>query len=327
MTPVSKLTSFFGSISFLVMALIAFAISTARAESYAEKLGWAKDDIVVILHVDDAGMSHGSNLGVMQSMTEGIATSFSIMMPCPWVPALMEWIKKNPTVDAGLHLTMTSEWKKYRWGPVAGKAAVPGLVDEQGCLWHSVPQVVASASPDEIEKEIRAQIDRAEKFGLEITHLDSHMGTLFARADYFERFLKVGIEKQIPILAVGGHMTHTMVENGAAATALKPLAPKIWAAGLPVIDDLHTGVTSWKPDVKKERVMKLIRELKPGITEILFHCSVMTEELPLITGSAESRHADTQLLKDPELKALLKERNIQLTTWRELKKRRDQAGK
>lgn len=311
----------------LTMVTLLAASLTSHAETYAEKLGWKKEDVVLILHVDDAGMSHASNLGVMQSTEDGVATSFSIMMPCPWVPELMKWIKEKPEVDAGLHLTMTAEWKSYRWGPLTGKAAVPGLVDEQGCLWHSVEQVCAHASPDEIEKEIRAQIDRAEKMGLEITHLDSHMGTLFARPDYFERFLKVGIEKQIPILAVGGHMTHTMVENGAAATALRPLAATIWAAGLPVIDDLHTSVTSWKPPEKKERFFKLIRELKPGITEILFHASVMTEEFPLITGSAASRHADTQLLKDPELKALLKERNIHLTTWRELKKRRDQVGK
>jgi predicted glycoside hydrolase/deacetylase ChbG (UPF0249 family) len=311
--------------AFIVSAVLTAGALSCRAETYAEKLGWKQGEIVLILHVDDAGMSHGSNLGVMQATEQGVAGSFSIMMPCPWVPELMNWIKENPSVDAGLHLTMTAEWKRYRWGPLAGKAAVPGLVDEQGCLWHSVQQVCAHASPDEIEKEIRAQIERAEKFGLEITHLDSHMGTLFARADYFERFLKIGIEKQIPILAVGGHMTHTMVENGEAAKALLPLAPKIWAAGLPVIDDLHTSVTSWKPAEKKERFFKLIRELKPGVTEILFHASVMTEELPLITGSAASRHSDTQLLKDPELKALLKERGIQLTTWRELKKRRDRV--
>ncbi|HEX7859455.1 MAG TPA: polysaccharide deacetylase family protein [Verrucomicrobiae bacterium] len=300
---------------------------TTRAETYAQKLGWKADDVVLILHIDDAGMSHASNLGVMQSTEQGAATSFSIMMPCPWVPELVNWIKKNPTVDSGLHLTMTAEWKLYRWGPLAGKSVVPGLVDEQGCLWHSVEQVCAHATPDEIETEIRAQILRAEKLGIEITHLDSHMGTLFARADYFERFLKVGIERKIPILAVGGHMTHAMVENGDAAKALKPLASKIWDAGLPVIDDLHTSVTSWKPPEKKERVLQLIRELKPGITEILFHASVMTEEFPLITGSAASRHADTEFLKSPELKALIKERNIHLTTWRELKKRRDQVGK
>lgn len=312
----------------LLLALtLLIASPSSRAETYAQKLGWKKDDVVLILHVDDCGMSHASNLGVIQSTEQGVATSFSIMMPCPWVPELMNWIKKNPTVDSGLHLTLTSEWQLYRWGPVAGKAAVPGLVDEQGCLWHSVEQVCAHASADEVEKEIRAQIDRAEKLGLEITHLDSHMGTLYARADYFERYMKVGIEKQIPILAVGGHMTHTHSENGDAANALLPLAPKIWAAGLPVIDDLHTSATYWKVPEKKERLFKLIRELKPGITEILFHASVMTEEFPLITGSAALRHADTQILKDPDLKALLKERNIHLTTWRELKKRRDQAGK
>lgn len=312
--------------TFVVGMCLVFEPILLRAETYAEKLGWEKDDVVLILHIDDAGMSHGSNLGVMQSIEHGIATSFSIMMPCPWVPELVEWIQKNPSADAGLHLTMTSEWKSYRWGPLAGKPAVPGLVDEQGCLWHSVQQVCAHATPDEIEKEIRAQIERAEELGIEITHLDSHMGTLFARADYFERFLKVGIEKQIPILAVGGHMTHTMVENGEAAKALLPLAPKIWEAGLPVIDDLHTSVTSWKMPEKNERLFKLIQELKPGITEILFHASVMTEELPLITGSARSRHDDTQLLKDPKLKALIQERDITLTTWRELKKRRDQVG-
>ena len=311
--------------AYLSVFLLGFLMTSQAAQTYAERLGWKAEDRVLILHIDDAGMSHGSNLGVMQSMEQGVANSLSIMMPCPWVPELVNWIQQNPSVDSGLHLTMTAEWKLYRWGPLAGKAAVPGLVDAQGCLWHSVEQVCAHASPDEVEKEIRAQIERAEKLGIEITHLDSHMGTLFARADYFERFLKVGIEKQIPILAVGGHMTHTQEENGAAAKALLPLAPKIWAAGLPVIDDLHTSVTSWKPAEKKERLFKLIRELKPGITEILFHASVMTEELPLITGSAASRHADTQLLKDPELKALLREQNIHLTTWRELKKRRDAA--
>ena len=189
-----------------ILTLAALALSTlvARAESYAEKLGWDAGDIVVIMHVDDVGMSHESNLGIFETLEKGVATSFSIMMPCPWVPEVAKWLKQNPQADAGLHLTLTSEWELYRWGPLAGKPAVPGLVDEQGCLWRSVRQVTASASPDEVEKEIRAQVDRAEGMGISITHLDSHMGTLFARPDYFERFARVGIEKKIPILAAGG---------------------------------------------------------------------------------------------------------------------------
>jgi predicted glycoside hydrolase/deacetylase ChbG (UPF0249 family) len=310
--------------------ILILAITTATpllAQTYAERLGWTARDIVLILHIDDAGMSHSSNLGVMESIQNGVGTSFSIMMPCPWVPELVKYIKQNPTVDSGLHLTLTSEWQLYRWGPLAGKPRVPGLVDEQGCLWHTVQQVCGHATPDEVEIEIRAQIERAETLGIEITHLDSHMGTLFARPDYFERFMKIGIEKRIPILAVGGHMTHTRVEHPETSISLRPLAQKIWDAGLPGFDDLHTRVTSWKPSEKKERFFQLIAELKPGITEILFHSSVLTEEFPLITGSSASRHADTQLLKDPELKTLFKERNIHLTTWRELKRRRDNVEK
>jgi chitin disaccharide deacetylase len=312
---------------YLLFLVFGMSSASAQNETYAEKLGWKAGDIVLILHVDDVGMSHASNRGAIESIENGVANSFSIMMPCSWVPEIVRYLKKNPTVDSGLHLTLTSEWQLYRWGPLAGKPQVPSLVDHEGCLWHSVPQVVANATADDIEKEIRAQIERAERMGIEITHLDSHMGTLYARADFFERYFKVGAEKGIPILAVGGHMTHTMVENPLAAVALKPFAKKIWDAGLPVIDDLHTRVTSWKPEEKKERFFKLIEELKPGITEILFHASIPTDDFPLVTGSSASRHGDTKLLTDPELQALLQRRGIQFTTWRELKQRRDKVGR
>ena len=308
----------------LALLLLTLSAST-HAESYAEKLGWEANDIVLILHVDDVGMSHSSNLGWIESSEQGLANSFSIMMPCSWVPEIALYLKDRPELDAGLHLTLTSEWTLYRWGPLAGKPAVPGLVDEQGCLWRSVDLVTQHASPDEIEAEIRAQIDRAERLGINITHLDSHMGTLFARRDYFERFAKVGIEKQIPILAAGGHLTHASRENPRAVEALKPMAKKIWDSGLPVLDDVHTATYGWPPSEKKKRFLQLIRELKPGVTEILFHCSIPTEEFPLITSSSESRHADARILTDPEIREAMQKRGILFTTWRELKKRRSEA--
>lgn len=314
---------YFLRLGVLVLGLVAAPFqSQAKDKTYAERLGWGADDIVLILHVDDVGMSHASNLGAIQSTQKGVATSFSIMMPCPWVPEIARFLRENPSADSGLHLTLTAEWKLYRWGPLEGKPVVPGLVDEEGCLWPSVEQVAAHATPDEIEKEIRAQIARAENLGIEITHLDSHMGTLFARRDYFERFMKVGLEKKIPILAVGGHMTYVLQENAEAAAGLRPLSEIIWKAGLPVIDDLHTSVTSWKPNEKKAKVFQLIRDLKPGITEILFHASMPTDDFPLITGSAASRYADTELLTNPEFRDLLAQRQIKLTTWRELRDRR-----
>jgi chitin disaccharide deacetylase len=222
-------------------------------------------------------------------------------------------------------LTLTSEWKPYRWGPLAGKAAVPGLVDSQGCLWPSVEQVATHASADEVETELRAQMDRAEQLGIPITHLDSHMGTLFARPDYFERFAKLGIEKGLPILAMGGQGPYVQKENPEAAGKLRPLVAKIWNAGLPVIDDLHTDSYTWKPEEKTQKFIALLKELKPGVTEIIFHASIPTDDFPLITSSSVSRLADTKALTDPEVKKVIQERGIILTTWKELKERRKRA--
>jgi predicted glycoside hydrolase/deacetylase ChbG (UPF0249 family) len=248
------------------------------------------------------------------------------MMPCPWVSDIAHYLQQHPEVDSGLHLTLTSEWKPYRWGPLAGKSQVPGLVDPEGCLWRDIPGVMAKASAAEVELEIRAQIDRAATLGIPITHLDSHMGTLFARADYFAAFARVGIEKGIPILAVGGHSTFARKENGDATQELRPWISKIWNAGLPVLDDLHTATYDWKPEEKTEKLIGLLGELKPGVTEILFHASHPTEDFPVITGSSESRRADLEALTSPKVRAYIQEHGIILTTWKELLGRRKKAG-
>src|SRR6185503_4281502 len=186
---------FMNRFTLIAVLMSFFSNQTSRAEkTFAERLGWKPGDVALILHVDDVGMSHSSNLGAIETLEKGIATSWSVMMPCPWVPEIAKYLKQHPDVDSGLHLTLTSEWSLYRWPFLAGKPKVSGLVDEEGCLWQSVTKVVAHASADEIEAEIRAQVDRAEQLHIPITHLDSHMGTLFARADYFERFAKVGME-------------------------------------------------------------------------------------------------------------------------------------
>ncbi len=311
---------------FLGLPFLHVPLAAAAEKTFAERLGWKAEDVVVLLHVDDAGMHHSSNRGVKESLERGVATSFAIMMPCPWVPEIVRYVREHPGVDAGLHLTLTSEWESYRWGPLAGKSVVPGLTDPDGCLWRSVAQVVPRANADEVERELRAQIERAEGMGLKITHLDSHMGTLFARPDYFERFLKLGIEKKIPVLAIGGHMTHARKENPEAIDQLKPLVPTIWNAGLPVLDDLHTGSYGWPPAEKTRRLVELLESLPPGVTEILFHASVPTDDFPLVTGSSASRHADTQALLAPEVKQALEKRGIQRTTWAELMQRRQKAA-
>ncbi|MDP9047412.1 MAG: polysaccharide deacetylase family protein, partial [Bacteroidota bacterium] len=196
-----------------------FTASAQQTKTFAERLGWPKGARVLILHVDDAGMSHESDMGVEMAIGQGVSTSTSVMMPCPWVPEIVKYIKEHPATDAGLHLTLTSEWDNYRWGPLSGKAAVPGLVDKQGAFYPSVAAVYFNAKADEVDAEIRAQLDRALAMGFKPTHLDSHMGTLFAKDAFMEKYLKLGIEKQIPVMFPGGDDIFYRSEARAAAIA------------------------------------------------------------------------------------------------------------
>jgi predicted glycoside hydrolase/deacetylase ChbG (UPF0249 family) len=309
----------------MIMILTEPTSHGAEAPTYAERLGWPAGAKVVIFHVDDVGMSHNSNMGAVRAIEDGVATSLSVMMPCPWVPEFATYFKAHPEVDAGVHLTLTSEWKKYRWGPVAGGAAVPGLVDGDGYLWHDVDDVVAHATADEVEAEIRAQVEKALSMGIEPTHIDSHMGTCFVPL-YIERYVKVGIEKKIPILIFGGHMQHLGDDAEAFKPLIIPIAERVWNAGLPVIDDLVTSPTTADDhEQRKAQLFTLLREMKPGITEIIVHCTVQTEVFSHISGSGPTREAELHLLTDPDVKAFIQSEGIVLTTWRELKQRRQRV--
>ncbi len=320
----------------LVGILLIFSL---KAQTYAEKLGYPKGAKVLILHIDDVGMSYDSNIGAIKALDEGVANSLSLMMPCPWIPGFIKYLKAHPKTDAGLHLTLTSEWENYRWGPLAGKPTVPGLVDKEGAIWPSVEATAMHASADEVEKEIRAQLDRSRTMGWEPTHLDTHMGTVFARQDYLERYLKVGIENKIPVMFPGGHNTMIMETTKATGLTLDmttAIGKKLWDAGLPVLDDLHNITYGWgcpegKADCTDEELkmhkvrnyISSINELKPGLTMLIMHCTWPTEVFKHISGSGTVRKGDTLVMLDPEFKNYLKNQNIILTTWREIKERRD----
>jgi hypothetical protein len=332
----------------------------AQTKTYAERLGWPKGARVIILHVDDAGMSHESNVGVEQAIYGGVATSTSVMMPCPWVPEFKKFLDKHPNTDAGLHLTLTSEWDNYRWGPLAGKAAVPGLTDKQGCLWPSVEAVYFKATGDEVEKEIRAQLDRALSIGFVPTHMDSHMGTLFSKDDFMERYIKVGIEKQIPVMFPGGDDLFFRAEAKTATIAglkkqgkytegmtipepavlnkVKEIGATIWKAGLPVLDDLHNSSYDWQmPDIEKktdneirkfytDHYIESIGRFSPGLTMVIMHCTQPSPSFQYITDTGKKRKGDLLAMTDPRLKAFLKQKGFILTTWREVMARRVKAG-
>jgi predicted glycoside hydrolase/deacetylase ChbG (UPF0249 family) len=346
----------------LLSLLISFVIaaSAQQTKTYAEKLGWPKGARVLILHVDDAGMSHDSNEGVEEAIGEGVSTSTSVMMPCSWVPEIVKYIKEHPNTDAGLHLTLTSEWDNYRWGPLAGKSAVPGLVDKQGCLYSSVAGVYFNATADEIDKEMRAQLDRALSMGFKPTHIDSHMGTLFAKDAFMEKYLKLGIEKQIPVMFPGGDDLFYRSEAKTAAIAelkkqgkykegmeipeaaalgkAKTVGEMLWKNGLPVLDDLHNSSYDWNmPDVDNktdkeiqkwytDHYIESIGRLSPGLTMVIMHCTNPSDSFKYICNEGKKRKGDLLAMTDPRLKEFLKKNGFILTTWREVMERRIKVG-
>lgn len=322
-----------------ILCTLIYFIGQSQDQTYAEKLGFPKGAKVIIMHVDDVGMSYDSNIGAIKAVEEGVATSMSVMMPCAWVPGFVHYLKKHPDIDAGLHLTLTSEWKDYRWGPLAGKPAVPNLVDSEGAMWASVQETAQHATADEIEKEIRSQLDRARIMGFEPTHMDSHMGTLFARQDYLERYFKVGMEQKIPVMFPGGHNSMIMktAVTGLTMEKTKMIGQMLWSAGLPVLDDLHNISYGWSTNnksnpsdkelqkYKTQKYIESFKDLQPGVTMVIMHCTAPTEVFEHITDSGNTRKGDMLAMIDPVLRQYIKDNGIILTTWRELKQRRDKV--
>ncbi len=312
----------------LLLVSLAGTLAAAEPSTYAERLGFPAGAKVVIFHNDDAGLSHESNEASIRGVEEGLITSWSVMMPCAWVPEIRNYVKDHPATCSGLHLTLTSEWDKYRWRPLACAENFPGLADPDGYLWDNVKLVAEHASADEIEAEIRAQIAAAEKMGLPITHLDTHMGTVFATEDYLTRYVTVGIEKHIPVLLPGGHMTVLRKEDpelDAKADAIRALAATIWAAGLPVIDDAHTDAYAWDGADKTDRFIAMLQDLQPGITHVIIHATVPTPNFDQISESGVKRGGDLNAMLDPKLKEAVEKQGIILTSWRELNERRKTA--
>jgi predicted glycoside hydrolase/deacetylase ChbG (UPF0249 family) len=326
-------------LTFLLLLFFSFSIN-AQDTTYAERLGFPKDARVIILHMDDAGMSLSSNRAVEKVLEEGVANSTSVMMPCPWVPQIVRYINAHPGTDAGLHLTLTSEWKDYRWGPLAGADAVPGLTDSTGSLWQDVPEVVKHSSADEVDKEIRAQLSRAEKMGFHPTHLDSHMGTLFATPEFLQKYIQLGIEKQIPVMFPAGKASNIQKEmhlTPQQVTYFQQLGKTIWDGGLPVLDDLHNSsydwnvpsdlakndaaLTKWRVDLYEKTMMAL----QPGVTMVIMHCTDPSDIFSAITDSGDKRKADMLAMLDPGFKKFLKDNHFILTTWKELMERRQKV--
>jgi len=294
-----------------VLLLLLASTLQAQTRTIAERLGYPKDAKLLILHADDLGAAHSVDAASLDALDKGAISSASIMMPTPWVTEVAAYARAHPGADLGLHLTLTSEWETYRWGSVSPADKIPSLLDSAGTFPNEEKLVAAKAKPVEVEREIRAQIDRALELGIRPTHLDSHMGSLFTTPELIATYVKVAHDYHLPFLAVKG----------------SPLAAP--QAGLTSRDILLDAVIIASPEVPrdqwKEFYLKSIAGLKPGLTEMIVHLGHDDSELQAVTVNHEPygsawRQRDYDVVTSAEFKKALQDNHVILVTWKELGK-------
>lgn len=278
----------------------------------------------LIIHADDIGMCHSVNQATKEAFEKRIVSSGSLMVPCPWFPEAAAYFRRHPEFDVGIHLTFTSEWNFYRWPSIASKEKVPGLVDPYGFLWRSSEEVAQHAKPEEVETEIRAQVERAKQFGIQPTHLDTHMGTLFARLAYAEVYYKVAEEYGIPPLIIKPspeleqRLRRYVLDNNSRIENLLHILDKMQRR-FPALDFLSVGASAGNHEERRSAYHKTLRELKPGVNQIILHLGGEDEEIKAIIGpDAAYRRDDFLIFSEPETREIIKQRGIKVVGWRDL---------
>ena len=295
----------------------------AQAASLAERLGYKPTEKLLIVNGDDSGMCHAANLATIECLEAGAMRCATIMVPCPWFPEIAAYAKGHPDKDFGVHLCHTSEWNRYRWSPVAPREQVPGLIDADGYLWHEVPDVYAHATPEQALIEGRAQIRRALAAGIDVTHLDSHMGTLQLNPGYVKTYLQLAVEFDLPV---------RMASQETLARLGHPELRDVFAAKGILFPDYF--VYDELPNEKKgvrDFWLGIVRDLKPGVTELYIHAGMANDELKAITGSWQTRSQEYEVFThDEEMKRLIAEQKITLIGYRplrDLQRKERQAAK
>lgn len=303
--------------------------------SLAQELGYRSEDRLLIVNADDYGLCHSVNIGIQQLLTERCISSATLMVPCAWAKEAALWSKLNPQFDIGVHFTFTSEWELYRWGPVKRAGDSTSLVDEEGYFHSDCQSFELKAESGQVYAELVAQVEMALKLGLNPSHADSHMGSLYG-LETGKHFLgetltvcaAYGLPFRLPryVLPEVGHVAPPQMAEQAAQLAAfadsKGVVILDYLVGLPF--HLQQGETY---ETLRADMQKLLRGLKPGVTELIIHPSQMTAELASFHREPAKRGMELELFRDPVMKDTLAEEGITLISWRQLQQlQRERTG-
>jgi chitin disaccharide deacetylase len=288
---------------------------------FLKKLGFSDTDRVVIIHTDDIGMCHASLQGFKDLWMFGTITSGAVMVPCPWFPATAQMCREHPDIDMGVHATLNAEWEAYRWSPLSTRDAASGLLDAGGYFHQWQDAVYQNAKPEAVEAEVNAQIERALAAGIDVTHVDSHMGTIMSPL-FIQSYIQAAASRRLPnmlprIDAQGMEITGM---SEAELRVYEPIMNQLLEAGIPMLEGLLSmPLDEPNPDGQMEIAKDLLGNLPVGITHFVLHPSIDTDELRSIATDWESRVANYNTFMSDELKMFIEQEDIKLIGYRQIR--------
>jgi predicted glycoside hydrolase/deacetylase ChbG (UPF0249 family) len=296
----------------LVAALLA-SVGPRADQPLNVRLGYPADSKLLIINADDLAMAHSEDDASLTALDQKLVTSATVMVPAPWFGEVAAYARTHPDADLGLHLTLTAEWQTFRWGPVTPRTLVPSLVGPDGFFYSTTEEFARHAKVEEVETEVRAQIERARSMGLDPTHLDAHMHALYATPQLFAVLRKVAREYRLPI---------RMARN---EQVFRDLLPYVDAAADPFPDAIFSPQGDVQPAAWKDYYLNVIKNLQPGVTELFVHLAHDDAEMRAVTVNytvwdAAWRQRDVDVISSPAFRKALADNHVTLIGWRQIQR-------
>ena len=286
--------------------------------TFLKNLGFGKNDRVVIIHADDVGMCQATIPAFAELIEFGLLSSGAVMVPCPWFLEAAAYCRQSPTADMGVHLTLTSEWKTYRWGPISTSDPSTGLFDEEGYFRHRAHQTQGHGDPHAVQLELKAQFERALAAGIDVTHIDTHMGTL-AHPKFIPAYIQLSQQHKIPaMIPTDGEndLQELGLDSETAANAARFIKEEVDTRKLLQIDRV-IGLRLDRPQERLEQVKTAFDSLQPGLTHFVIHPATDTPELRAATPTTwECRVKDYETFQSEELRTYIQNLDIQIIGYK-----------
>jgi predicted glycoside hydrolase/deacetylase ChbG (UPF0249 family) len=294
-----------------------------HANPVLKKLGLGDDDRAVIIHADDVGMCQASLAAYADMVDFGLVSAASTMVPCPWFPAVAAFCRdrSHDHVDLGVHVTLTSEFEAYRWGPISTRDLSTGMIDRDGYFYAASEAVQAHGRPEAVKREIEAQVQRALEAGIDVTHVDTHMGAI-ASSRFLPAYIQVALQHRIPPFLLrldeAGLRELGVGIDAQTAALFAGQIEALEAQGLPLLDGMQ-GMPLDQPAERLEQAKRALAALPAGITYLIIHPARDTPELRAIAPDWRGRVADYETFTSQALAAYAQDCGIHIIGWRVLR--------